>query len=151
MRRSRNPLYSPPMRRITTTDQDLLLEISPCTEEEVDDFTAGDCWKLAREIHLQGAGRLTGVVDEKDPSFWIHMVVELPDGNFLDVYGIQSREQLMERWAPYFGGSKPATTRYDLSQPGLWEELTGDQDFNLATPEEVTEVAQRLIEWSEDL
>lgn len=138
------------MRRITTSDRDFLLEIAPCTDEEVDSFTAGDCWKLAHELHIQGAGALIGIVDEKHTDYWIHMVVELPDGNYLDAYGLQTREQLLSRWGSWFGGSA-AITRYDLSQPGLWAGLTGDQDLQLTSPEEVTEVAQRLIEWVEDL
>lgn len=139
-----------PMRTITTSDQDLLLEVSPLDREEVDNFTAGDCWMLAYELHNRGVGELIAVVDKDDPDAWCHMAVELEDGTILDANGLQNRVSFLRRWGS-FVSDEPAIARYDLTDPRRWTELTGDQDPYYSTAEEVAEVAERLADWIEEL
>lgn len=139
------------MRRISTTDQDLLLEVSPCTSEEVDDFTTSDCWKLAKELHLRGVGRLIAAVESRDPDWWCHMAVELEDGKILDAHGLQTRKQFLARWRPWLVQSEAAVAFYDPTDEISWTALIEDQSDYLTTDDEVAEVADKLIEWYEDL
>lgn len=143
--------YGYPMRTITTADRELLLEISPCDEDELDTFAAGDCWKLAYELQLRGVGRLIGVVDSEDADHWCHMAVELPDGTFLDAYGTQNRDQLIARWNRWVHTGRAVVARYDLSNPTRWDELTCDQEKEYSSPEDVAAVADKLIGWLEEL
>jgi len=139
------------MRRITTTDQDLLLEVSPCTSQEVDDFTTSDCWKLARELHLRGVGRLIAAVESRDPDWWCHMAVELEDGKILDAHGIQTRKQFLARWRPFLTQSEATVAFYDPTDEIYWNELIVEQDDRLTDDEDVAAVVDKLIEWIEDL
>jgi len=139
------------MRRITTTDQDLLLEVSPCTSQEVDDFTTSDCWKLAKELHLRGVGRLIAAVESRDADWWCHMAVEVEDGNILDAHGLQTKKQFLARWRPFLTQSDATVAFYDPSNEIHWDELVGDQDDRLTDEDEVAAVADKLSEWYEDL
>jgi len=139
------------MRRITTTDQDLLLEVSPCTTDEVDTFTSSDCWKLARELHLRGTGRLIAAVESRDTDWWCHMAVELEDGQILDANGLQTRKQFLARWRPFLIQSEATVAFYDPTDEDYWNELVGDQGIGLSDDDEVAEIADKLIEWVEDL
>ena len=137
------------MRRITTADIELLLEISPCTDEEIDLFTAGDCWKLAHELYSHGVGKLVGIAESNNHSFWSHMLIELPDGTYLDAYGIQTEEQLLARWGGFF--SEAVVVSYDLSDPKCWDELTCEQDLDLSTAEDLFEVTAKLMDWVDSI
>lgn len=73
-------------------------------EDTVDAFTCGDCWHLAWELH-----RLTGYPMIFSSSFlanydsgrfeWDHVAVVLPDGNIMDVNGVQTSEDWEDRWS----------------------------------------------------
>lgn len=141
------------MRTSLATNNDLLLEVSPCSYDEITIFTEGDCWLLAKELHARGIGEVVGITEKENPEYWCHMAVVLPDGNFLDAHGIQTKDQLMTRWTPFCARGKSALAHYDVSAPGRWEELTADQEdcHRLSEDEEVLEVADKLEEWLEDL
>lgn len=144
-------MYHSPMRRITTSDQELLLEISPCDDEQVDLFTSSDCWKLARELHLRGVGKLAAISESSDPDYWCHMAVELPDGTYLDAQGVQSREQFLTRWRGFVLRGDAAISYYDPRDEAHWEALTEDQEPDVGSQEDVDSAAELLIEWLEDL
>lgn len=139
------------MRTITTSDREYTLEVFPCEQDDHDTFTAGDCWKLAHELHLRGIGALVSITDREDSDFWVHMAVELPDGNFLDANGIQTRDQILRRWAGFLPSGKSATETLDAANGARWNELTWGQNQDDTAPEDVSNFADQLIEWFEDL
>lgn len=138
------------MRTITTADRELLLEISPCDDDQVEIFTEADCWKLAFELQKRGVGELVAVADADDADMWCHMAVMLQDGTYLDANGLQTKSQLLARWGNFSNSGNGALARYGKVTQARWEELTADQ-FERTDAEDVAEAADMLTEWLEDL
>lgn len=133
-----------------TITQSYLLEESPCDSADKDIFTNGDCWKLARLLHDRGVGELVIVADFEDPiDSWCHMAVELPDGNYLDVLGVYTRQQFENHWFRHCWGSNPIIHKPKVTTAS-WYELTNDQEADYTSAEDIETVAQNLIEWFAD-
>ena len=144
--------YSRSMRQTTTLDNELLIEASNCTAEEVEIFTESDCWVLAKELQDRGIGEIVGITEVSDSELWRHMAVALPDGYFLDAHGIQTKDQLLTRWSEYCENGEGRLTNYGTPTPERWSDLTNEQvGFRLSYNEDVLAVADKLEEWLEDL
>lgn len=101
---------------------------TPLTKDQIEAFTAGDCWVLAREMVKLGLGEavflstMTG--DYKPSTFpWDHVVVRLPSGLYLDATGVKTLDELTEDWSY---GSEPLNTLT----------VTSDGDYALAVAEQ---------------
>lgn len=71
---------------------------------EVEAFTSGDCWRLAltlRELYGFPVAFLGEHSADKSVwgMDWYHAFVALPDGRYLDIEGISTAEELLEKWA----------------------------------------------------
>lgn len=73
--------------------------------EDEERFSCGDCWVLAAVIHFTMGYEMFALVEEDDPSVWHHMVVQTPDGSFLDVTGEKSGAVLEQEWSAMYGCS----------------------------------------------
>jgi hypothetical protein len=77
--------------------------LTPLTEAQIEAFTAGDCWALARELGALGVGTPVFLADNVvEKNFadlsWYHVVVQLPSGLYLDATGVVTAEELSKRW-----------------------------------------------------
>ncbi len=60
-------------------------------------FTCGDCHILAKRIAKVTGWDLCTFVDEEGDPF-LHAFVRMPDGNILDVNGVQTEEAFRQHW-----------------------------------------------------
>lgn len=109
----------------------------PFDEYEMDTYTSGECYRLARALEQLGVGELTAVTTEDKPSGWNHMVVKLPAGRYLDIVGIHTEDELKENWADGNGLLAPIHD-YD-------EQIRG-QGIGAITDENAMETAVRLVD-----
>lgn len=93
------------------------MQITTITEQIA--FTYGDCWVLALEIHKQYGlpvaffiGSETANDDANPNIYWVHAFNALPNGTYLDVKGVHTREDLHGRWAEELESGVP-----DIVQP----------------------------------
>lgn len=108
-------------KQFTTKEETMLTQATreAITEHEIDAFTRGDCWALALDIHKQFGlpvvffvGFENSLPENDEEIFWGHAFNRLPDGNYLDIHGIQSKRQIMECWSlKLHGNDKPAIVR----------------------------------------
>lgn len=108
----------------------------PFDEYEMDTYTSGECYRLARALEQLGVGELTAVTTVDKPSGWNHMVVKLPDGRCLDIVGIHTAAELKENWADGNGHLAPI---HD------YEEQIRGQGIGAITDKDAREAAQRLL------
>lgn len=67
-------------------------------KHEVKAFTDGDCWELARQIHLASGYTLLTLGSIEDFTDWFHAAVRLPDGRIVDIEGIWRESAWIESW-----------------------------------------------------
>lgn len=65
---------------------------------EVKAFTDGDCWELARQIHLVSGYTLVTLGSEEEASDWYHAAVRLPDGRIVDIEGVWEEMAWLASW-----------------------------------------------------
>lgn len=65
---------------------------------EVKAFTDGDCWELARQIHLASGYTIVTVGAHEDASDWYHAGNRLPDGRIVDIEGIWQEPEWIAYW-----------------------------------------------------
>lgn len=109
----------------------------PFDEYEMDTYTAGECYRLARALEQLGVGELTAVTTADKPNGWNHMVVKLPDGRYLDIVGIHTEDVLKENWADGDGLLAPVTD---------YEDAIRGQGVGAITDEDAMEAAVRLVD-----
>jgi hypothetical protein len=110
----------------------------PFDEYEMDTYTAGECYRLARALEQLGVGELTAVTTEDDPTGWNHMVVKLPgEERYMDIVGIHTAEELKTNWADGDGLLAPVLD---------YEDAIRGQGQGAYTDEDAQEVAVRLVE-----
>lgn len=135
----------------TNTLDELIIASAPSTPDEILMFTEGDCWKLAYELHNRGVGRIVGIVDRVEIDDWCHMAVKLDDGTFLDAFGVSTREQLLQRWSQFCGSKVGVIVEYNIEVPGVWQDLTEDQESGISYPKDLQVLADKLQGWLEEL
>lgn len=84
------------------------------TEGDLDAFTEGDCWVLAREINKRTGWKVFALgafpehVDFSKRTLndldWVHVVVQTPDGSYLDVDGLSTGDALVDRYENHVFG-----------------------------------------------
>ncbi len=111
----------------------------PFDEYEMDTYTSGECYRLARALEQLGVGRLVAITTRDKPNGWSHMLVETADGRYVDIEGIHTAEQVAQRWFddPETGMIAPVTD---------YEEAIRGQGQGAYTDEDAQEAAVRLVE-----
>ncbi len=84
------------------------------TRQEKEAFTYGDCWVLALEMHkkcnLPVAFFIGSETDEDHDNpnvYWNHAFNVLPNGNYIDIHGVHTSEELHDRWAEELESGTP--------------------------------------------
>lgn len=70
----------------------------PFDEFDIDVYTSGECYRLARQLEQLGAGTLVVVRPAGSDTAWNHMLVRLPDDRYLDIEGIHTRAEVAACW-----------------------------------------------------
>lgn len=74
------------------------------TDSERHMYTNADCAHLARELHNKTGFPIFFLGDSTDSGVpvgdrrWSHFVVRVPDGRFMDVEGVWTKDELIKRW-----------------------------------------------------
>lgn len=93
------------------------LSETPFTPEQVEIFTNGDCWALARELYELGAGDFVLLYPTSDSSgkalklCWGHAMIQRPDGRYLDARGLYGEDELKVQWDWLLHGEGAHTRR----------------------------------------
>ncbi len=117
--------------------------------EEVDTaFTTGDCWHLARTIHLlTGYPVVTFQHFDYGQDLWAHAGNRLPDGRIVDIEGILPEQTWLDQWS-HNVDADPDTVyarEWSLAQ---WDGELEICDFDFEYPEvsnDVSRYAQEVI------
>ena len=98
---------------------------SAMSEQEVEAFTFGDCWRLALAMRQRWrlpvvffAGVNPDAVVLDDVTMWCHVLNDLGDGRYVDVAGIHTLEQVHERWDRHLWLDEGAEARVVEPSPG---------------------------------
>lgn len=111
----------------------------PFDEYEMDTYTSGECYRLARALEQLGVGKLVAITTKDKPTGWRHMLVETDDGRYVDIEGIHTPERIAERWF-----DDPAD---GLVVPVLdYDEAIRGQGQGAYTDEDAQEAAVRLVD-----
>lgn len=120
-------------------------------EGDVEVYTEGDCYLLARELHALGLGELVIVTRDgsKDtaPELrpWSHMAVRTPEGYVLDADGLNDPGITLQNYGDRYGDSA-------VVQPITVEEyagLTSDQSVSIFEGDYTREIARAIRAWFE--
>jgi len=89
-------------------------------------FTEGDCWELARQIHLTSGYTIVTVGAHEDVSDWYHAGNRLPDGRIVDIEGIWQETAWNTYWTASMFLSEPlACNEWEL-EPFLADLVASD-------------------------
>lgn len=102
------------------------------SDEVNEAFTCGDCWHLARTMHLlAGYPVVTFNHFVYGPDLWAHAANLLPDGRIVDIEGIWSEKDWRKKWSGIMGADVETTyaRQWNLEQ---WNE---ECDFDMEYPQ----------------
>lgn len=119
---------------------------SSLTEDQVDKYTNGDCYVLAKNLADKGVGELVAVVATDDYALWSHMAVRVSPDSYLDAIGIMSAGELIEEYSRSYREFRIM----DLL-PEEYDELIEGQSPPMDSPERLESVAVELIDWLENI
>lgn len=94
-------LYEDFCRRTFVAPQGVKSLRETSKEKIVVQFTRGDCWWLAWELHKLNNWPVYVLVPDEYASvgdYWLHAVVKRDDGKFVDVQGFHDHEDLEKLW-----------------------------------------------------
>lgn len=102
------------------------------TESDIEAFTEGDCWALAREINKRTGWKVIALgaypedAERKRSNFdWVHVFVQTPDGNYLDVEGLADANWMVDRYENHVFG------KYDWEPEYFdFEEIALEKDWD---------------------
>lgn len=114
----------------------------PFDEYEMDMYTSGECYRLARALEQLGVGRLVAIASRNKPDSWVHMLVETADGRYVDIEGIHTAEDVAARWFNWFEAPESGT----ISPVPDYEEGIRGQGQGACTEEDAQEAAIRLVD-----
>lgn len=127
--------YNSILTDMTTT------ETYPFDDLDIDTYTAGDCWWLARALYDLGAGALTIVADRQLNDHWRHMLVTTPEGTLLDIEGLHSPCELVDRYGDASGWVIRTVSEQE------WEHMVKHQSLPRDSESQVRDVAHELLTW----
>lgn len=65
----------------------------------MDAFTNGDCWRLALSLNALAGFPILAVCSLDHPeNTWCHVFNQLPDGSLIDITGIYSEAEMLDKW-----------------------------------------------------
>lgn len=94
-------------------------------------FTEGDCWVLAEEVRkMTGWEKVAVGYDDteegqKPDFYWLHVANRLPDGRLLDITGIHSDEEFIDRW----GGPVSESYLFPVNDPSYFDHV--EPEYNI--------------------
>ena len=115
---------------------------SPLSEDQIDKYTNGDCYVLAKDLADKGIGDLVAVVAADDYALWSHMAIRVGADSYLDAVGIMTADELLEEYSRY-----SHTFRIMDLLPEEYDELVEGQSRPMDTPERLEDVSRELIDW----
>ena len=118
------------------------------SEEVENAFTTGDCWHLARTVHLiAGYPIVTFQHFDYGQNLWAHAGNRLPDGRIVDIEGVWPEQTWLEQWSHNVDADAETIYVQDWTLP-LWDEELENCDFDLEYPEvsnDVQRYAREII------
>ena len=115
------------------------------TEDEIFAFTKHDCFWLADRLNSMGFGEIVYSYDENLTQefyrtvgeLWTHMAIELEDGIFFDVEGVQTAESILKKYSGTEIRKVKDRAHLEklLEQQELWFEDTCDYSISLKKAE----------------
>jgi hypothetical protein len=107
--------------------------------EEIEVFSDGDCWELARKVQA-----LTGwaIVTASDSNDWYHAANRMPNGRIVDIFGVWSQSAWLSHWDTI---QKKFIT-YD--EAGVYARIWSTGDFNQEISDEGIEYAYEMAKES---
>ena len=121
---------------------------SELDESDRETYTEGDCYLLAKELHLLGLGELVIVTREGASDrgrSWTHMAVRTPEGYILDADGLNEPGLTLQNYGDVYG-NQAVIHPTDLRG---YEELTGDQSQSIFEGDYTRSIALELQRWLE--
>lgn len=115
-------------------------------EADRDNYTEGDCYLLAKELHLLGLGELVIVTRAGLPEegkSWTHMAVRTPEGYILDADGLNEPGITLQNYGDAYG-DQAIIHPTDLEG---YAELTGDQATSIFEGDYTRGIALELQDW----
>lgn len=96
----------------------------PFDEDDIDVYTSGECYRLARQLEQLGAGTLVVIRPPGSDTAWNHMLVQLPDERYLDIEGIHTHAEIVAYW----DGDVREVTDYESEIEGQGQGAYTDED-----------------------
>lgn len=96
----------------------------PFDEHDIDVYTSGECYRLARQLEHLGAGTLVVIRPPGSDTAWNHMLVRMSDGRYLDIEGVHTEADI----ARYWPGEVHEVTDYESEIEGQGQGAYTDED-----------------------
>lgn len=122
---------------------------SELQEADRENYTEGDCYLLAKELHLLGLGELVIVAREGSEATspplrsWTHMAVRTPEGYILDADGLNEPGITLQNYGDTYG-NRAAIQPIDLED---YAGLTSDQAESIFEGDYTRGIALELQAW----
>jgi hypothetical protein len=137
-----SPTSSRELPSVATGSKPLPSQSFSFPKETVRAFTEGDCWVLAEEVRkMTGWSKVAVGYDDteegqKPDFYWLHVANRLPDGRLLDITGIHSDEEFIDRW----GAPVSDSYLFPVDDPSYFDHV--EPEYNI----DARRVADVLIE-----
>jgi hypothetical protein len=126
---------------------------SPLDEQDISDFTGGDCNHLAQRLHERLGWE--PVIITTDGHGWTHAAVRGPDGHVLDATGISDGDHILndDRYADAFTDEELEAADDILltEMPPTEREFIATEFQTYSDRDRVERVADQLISWLDDM
>lgn len=126
-----SPISSRELPSVATVPKPLPSQSFSFPKETVQAFTEGDCWVLAEEVRkMTGWEKVAVGYDDteegqKPDFYWLHVANRLPDGRLLDITGIHSDEEFIDRW----GGPVSESYLFPVNDPSYFDHV--EPEYNI--------------------
>lgn len=68
------------------------------SREVIEAFTEGDCWALALSVNKLTNWPLIFITEGAEAEDWLHVLVKMPNGKWLDIHGANTPKQVRKYW-----------------------------------------------------
>lgn len=126
------------------------------TEREIEAFNYGDCWLLALAIHRLTDWKIVGVgvkgqEDRGGYRDWCHIAVQTPNNKILDINGVHTKDEVIQRWSLAMWKALNSPVRVELfssPNPAYNKAIVfGQRPRYKFTKQEIDLVARKLIKF----
>lgn len=126
------------------------------TEKELEAFNYGDCWQLAIAIHEMTDWKIVGVGVSGQSNRggyrdWCHIAILTPDNKILDINGLQTKDEVLQKWTLSLWKALRAPVRVEIfSSPNPEYNkaiVFGQKSKYKYSKEEINRIAETLLEY----